>query len=163
MIGASIGLVVMAGVVTTYVLCLKQFNAISNYAEIHRGGRASVDQMSQDFRGVSSISSYASTSLVVIVPTAFSATGIVISNKTVTYAMKSGALWRTDSSTGKTVRLTTNINAVTFSLYDRLGNSTTVAGTAKGVQVDLRLRKMVMNQSQSEDYLSARLAMRNVP
>ena len=163
MMGTAIGAFVIAGVITTYILCLKQFTAISNYAEIHRGGRSSVDQLSQDFRGVSSISSFASTNLVVIIPTAFSATGSVISNKTVTYAVRNGGLWRTDSSTGKTVMLTTNINTVTFSLYNRLGSNTTVVSTAKGVQVDLRLRKTVMSQIQSEDYLSARLDMRNVP
>src|SRR5947208_678789 len=92
MIGSAIGALIMAGVLSTYILCLKQFTAISNYAEIHRGGRSSVDQLSQDFRGVSSISSFASTNLVVIIPTAFSATGSVISNKTVTYAVSNGGL-----------------------------------------------------------------------
>ena len=163
MIGTAIGVVVIAAVLTTYILCLKQFNAISNYAEIHRGGRASVDQISQDIRGVSSISSFSSTDLMVTIPTAFSSAGSVVSNKTVTYTLQNGALWRTDSSTGKTAMLTTNINSVTFSLYDKLGNPTTVLSTAKGVQVDLRLRKTVMSQIQSEDYLSARLTMRNIP
>jgi hypothetical protein len=163
MMGTAIGALVIAGVLTTYILCLKQFNAISNYAEIHRGGRASVDQLSQDFRAISSISSFASTNLVAVIPTAFSATGSVISNKIVTYAMRSGALWRTDSSTGKTVMLATNINTLTFSLYNRFGTNTTVLSSAKGIQVDIRLRKTVMSQIQSEDYLSARLDMRNVP
>ena len=163
MIGSAIVAFIMAAVLTSYILCLKQFGAISNYAEIHRGGRTSVDLLSQDCRGVGTISSYTSTNLVVIIPTAFNATGGVISNKTVTYTMLSGALWRTDSSTGRTIMLTSNINTLTFSLYNKFGSNTTVISTAKGVQVDIRLRKTIMSQIQSEDYLSARLDMRNVP
>jgi hypothetical protein len=48
-------------------------------------------------------------------------------------------------------------------LYDKLGSNTVVLSNAKGVQVDIRLRKYVINQVQSEDYLSARLDMRNTP
>jgi prepilin-type N-terminal cleavage/methylation domain-containing protein len=163
MMGSAIGVIVMAGVFTTYILCLKQFRAISNYAEIHRDGRKSVDQFSQDFRGVRSISSYNASNLVVIIPTAFSTTGSAISNKTVTYAVNKGALWRTDSSTGKTSMLSTNISTLTFSLFDKLGTNTTTLSTAKGVQVDIKLRKTLMSQIQSEDFLSARLDMRNIP
>jgi len=163
MVGMAIGVIVIAGVLTTYLLCFKQFSAISNYAEIHRAGRRSVDLFSQDLRGVSGVSSFTTTNLVVVVPTAFSVSGGVISNKTVTYAWKKGALWRTDSSTGGTTMLATNINSLTFSLYDHLGSNTVVLTRAKGIQVDIKLRKTVMGLIQSEDYLSARLDMRNVP
>jgi len=99
----------------------------------------------------------------VVIPTAFSSTGSVVSNKTVSYTLNNGEMWRTDYGTGESRPLAHNIYQLTFSLYDRLGSSTTVLSTAKGVQIQIRLRKSVMSQIQSEDYLSARLDMRNVP
>jgi prepilin-type N-terminal cleavage/methylation domain-containing protein len=165
MMGTAIGVIVMAAVLTTYVLCLKQFRAISNYMEIHRAGRQSVDVFSQDIRGVSRVSSLNKTSLVVVIPTAFNSSGSVISNKTVTYScnVSNGTLKRTDSSTGLTRVLASNINDLTFSLYDHVGSNTAVLTSAKGIQLDIKLRKTVMSQIQSEDFLSARLDMRNVP
>ena len=68
-----------------------------------------------------------------------------------------------DSKTGQTSLLATNVQQLTFSLYDRLGTNTTVLGNAKGVQVNIHLRKYVLSQIQSEDFLSARLEMRNKP
>ena len=163
--GTAIGAIVITGVLTTYVLCIKQFRAVSNYVEIHRGGRKSVDTFSQDIRGVSSVTTLNKTNLVVVIPTAFNSSGSVISNKTVTYLCNTnnGTLKRTDSGTGTTTVLATNIFDLTFSLYDHLGSNTAVLSSAKGIQVDIKLRKRVMSQIQSEDFLSARLDMRNVP
>jgi Tfp pilus assembly protein PilW len=162
LIGASIGSLIAAGVLTTYIFSIRSFSAISNYVEIHRSGRSAVDYVSRDARGVSSVYSSSSSNLVVKIPTAFDNTGSVISNKTVTYSYSSGILWRTDSSTGKTTGLASNVVQLTFSLYDRLGSNTVVLSNAKGVQLNIKLRKTVTNQIQSEDYLSARLDMRNI-
>jgi Tfp pilus assembly protein PilW len=163
MIATAIGVIVMAGVLTTYVLCLKQFTAISNYAEIHRGGRKSVDIFSRDLRAVRGIQSFGTSNMVVVIPTAFGTSGNVTAYKLVTYTVQNGALWRTDSSSSNKVMLTTNIYSFAFSLYDHLGSNTSVVTSAKGIQVDIKLRKTVMSQIQSEDFLSARLDMRNVP
>jgi len=153
----------MAGVLTTFVLSSKQFRAIANYAEIHYGGRKSVDIFSQDFRAVRGITSFATSNVVVVIPTAFDTSGNITSFKLVTYSVATGALWRADSSTGRKTMLTTNIYSAAFALYDHLGSNTVVLTSAKGIQLDIKLRKAVMSQIESEDYLSARLAMRNVP
>ena len=163
MVAAAIGSLAMAGVVSSYMFAIKGFRAISHYVEIHRDGRRAVDRFSQDMRAVSSVTSFNASNLVVRIPTAYNSSGNVISNKTVTYAMSSGALRRTDSSTGLTKTLATNIYQLTFRLFDKLGTNTTVLSSAKGIQVDIKLRKYVIGSVQSEDYLSARLDMRNIP
>lgn len=163
LIASAIGALILGGITTTYIFSLKSFRAISNYAEIHADGRLAVDYFSRDVRAVNSITSFNASNLVATIPTAFSSSGAVISNKTVTYSMSKGALYRTDSSTGKTSMLATNIYQLTFSLFDKVGNSTTLTGNAKGIQVDIQLRKIVISKIQSEDYLSARLDMRNKP
>lgn len=162
MIGIVISSIILAGVLTTYIICMRGFRAISNYAEIHSGGRIAIDQFARDMRAVNSVTSYAASNLVVTIPTAFSATGTVLTNKTVTYSVNGGTLYRTDSATGNTKLMVRNIYDLRFVLYDKVGSPTTILNNAKGVQVDLKLRKYVQSQIQSEDFLSARLDMRNI-
>jgi prepilin-type N-terminal cleavage/methylation domain-containing protein len=164
MVGLAIATTVLMGVLTTYILTVKGLIAVSNYAEIHRGGRKSADTIAKDMRGVSSISSFPNPSnIVVVIPTSFNSSGGITGSKTITYSMSNGALYRTDSSTGFTDRLATNIYQLTFTLFDRNTNVTAQVSSAKGVQVDIKLRKTVISQIQSEDYLSARWDMRNIP
>ncbi len=164
MIALAIGTVVLAGVLTTYVTAIKGFAASSNYWEIHRGGRKSVDILARDMRSVSSIASYPNSSNIAVnIPTAFDSAGKIASTKIVTYSVTNGVLYRNDSSTGLTDSLATNIVTLTFTLYDRVGKTTTRTNTMKGIQVDIKLRKYVMSQIQSEDFLSARWDMRNMP
>lgn len=164
MFGTAIGAIVMAGAMTTYVISLRGFSAISNYAEIHRGGRTAVNWLAKDLCSVYSISSFSTNGpVVVLIPTAYSSSGSVISNKTVTYSVSATCLKRTDSLTGKTSTLATNINQITFTLYDHVGTNTSVLASAKGIQVDIKLRKTVGSRAQTEDFLSARMNMRNIP
>src|SRR5258706_6318913 len=160
LVSSAVGSLAIAAILTTYVFSVKSFSSIAHYAEIHCAGRHAVDVFARDMRAVNQVNSFSSTSLQVTVPTAFN-NGAVGAIKTVTYVSSGGAFYRTDSSTGKTSMLATNIYQVTFKLYDRLGSNTTVIANSKGVQVDLKMRKYVISQIQSEDYLSARLDMRN--
>jgi prepilin-type N-terminal cleavage/methylation domain-containing protein len=164
MITSAIGSITLAAILTTYVFSLKSFQAISNYSEIHAAGRKAVDHFSRDIRAVNNIASFnAASYLRVTIPTNFAANGAITGVKTITYSYNNGALYRTDSSTGTTSMLATNIYQLSFTLYDKLGNPTSVPANAKGIQVDIRLRKFVISQIQSEDFLSARLDMRNTP
>ncbi len=163
-IGLAIMTVILAGVLTTYITAIKGFAATSNYWEIHRGGRKSVDTIARDMRSVCSVVSYPNSSNITVrIPTAFDSSGNITSTKTVSYLINRGVLYRADSSTGFIDRLATNIVTLTFTLYDRVGNVTTSTNTMKGIQVDIKLRKYVMSTIQSEDYLSARWDMRNMP
>jgi prepilin-type N-terminal cleavage/methylation domain-containing protein len=163
LIASAIGALVLGAILTTYVYCMKGFAAISNYAEIHEAGRITMDWFARDMRGVNAVTFWSSTNLVVTVPTASGSSGNVTSSKTVSYVFKGGALYRADSSTGNTDMMATNIYQLTFALYDHLGSNTVLLTNAKGVQVDIKLRKYVVGKVQSEDYLSGRLDMRNVP
>lgn len=162
LIAAAIGAFILTGVMTTYVMSVKGFTAISNYRQIHGDGRLAVTYFARDMRGVSSIFSFANPSnITVIIPT-FNNFGTVTSTKTVSYTTSGGKFSRYDSSTGKTDKLADNINGLTFTIYDNVGNSNNVATVnAKGIQLDIKLRKTVMSQVQSEDFLSARYDMRN--
>ena len=163
LVASAIGAFILVGVMTTYIISIKSFTAFANYREIHAGGRRAVNYFAKDMRGVSSIKLFPNSSnITVYVPMAFDSSGGVTSNKIVSYSMSRGGLYRSDSSTGNTDLLASNISQLTFTLFDLLGNSNSVTlVNAKGVQLDIKLRKTVMSQVQSEDYLSARYDMRN--
>ncbi len=164
MVACAIGTVVLGGICSTYIIATRGFMAISNYRELHTDGRLAIDVLGRDLRAVSQVTSCNPSNIVVIIPTAFSSSGNVISNKTLTYSLLGGALFRADSETAKTSRLVTNLyNQNLFTLYDKLGSNTTVTSVAKGIQIELKFRKNIVSQIQSEDFLSARLDMRNVP
>ncbi len=163
MVAMAIGSIIMAAVMTTYIISIRGFRAIANYAEIHGDGRLAIDYFARDMRGVSAIVKFGSSYLVVTIPTEFSNTGSAIAQKTVIYSISNGTLYRTDSATGTTSALAHNIYHLQFQMYDKVGNPTTLTSHAKGIQVDIKLRKNVQRQFQTEDFLSARLDMRNVP
>jgi prepilin-type N-terminal cleavage/methylation domain-containing protein len=165
MVATSIGTLILAGVLTTYVMTVKSFQALSNYWEIHSDGRYAVDRFASDMRAVSAINSLNATQLVCVVPTAFTGTGLIVSNKTVSYSLAGGSLYRSETISGTTAtkKLASNIYLMSFQLYDKLGNPTASLSIAKAIQVDIKLRKFTVSQIQSEDYLSARLDMRNKP
>jgi len=164
LVAGSIGTIVMAGVLTTYIHTMRAFHAISNYWEIHTSGRYAIERFAADMRAVYAVTAYSSNSqLRVTIPTSFYTTGAPASLKTVTYTYSSGTLCRTDSTDGLTLVLANNIYALNFRLYDRLGAPTTVLSVAKAAQLDMFLRKQTAGRAQTEDYLSARLDMRNKP
>ena len=163
MVATTIGAFILVGVMTTYIVCLRSFAAISNYDRMHSDGRLAVTYFAKDMRAVSGITSFPNASNITVnIPTAFNTAGSPISNKTVSYTTSGGGLYRLDSSNGNNDLLATNINQLTFTLYNLLGSTNSVAtNAAKGVQLDIHLRTSVGSRIQTEDYLSARYDMRN--
>jgi len=162
--GAAIGSIVMAGVLSTYIMTAREFRAISNYWEIHVDGRYAIDRFAADMRQVSDVTSFATSGpLVVTIPTGFNSSGVVTSSVTVTYTYSAGALKRTISSPSSTSVLAANVYNLRFALYDRVGSNTTIVANSKGISCEIFLRKYTAGQKQTEDYLSARLDMRNKP
>jgi Tfp pilus assembly protein PilW len=164
MIAAAIGAMILIGVATTYIMSLRGFVAMANYNQIHGDGRIAVNYFAKDMRAVTNILSYPNASnITVVVPVGFSTSGAVTNSASIAYSTRAGALYRFDSRTGNTDMLATNINQLAFTLYDLTGKLITngVLSTAKGIQVDIHLRKTIGSQAQTEDYLSARFDMRN--
>lgn len=163
LVGTAVGALILAGVVTTYIISVRGFSAVSNYNQIHGDGRIAVTYFAKDIRAVSSIASFSNPSnITVTIPTAFNASGVATNTATVTYSTSAGALYRYDSRTGKTDMLATNISQLTFTLFDTANSTNGVTlSTAKGIQADIKLRKTIGSRAQTEDYLSARYDMRN--
>jgi type II secretory pathway pseudopilin PulG len=154
---------VLAGILAAYIFSAKAYQAISNYYEIHQAGRNAIDLFAKDMRSASAVNACSASSLTVTVPTTFSGQGTATASKTVSWTYLNGALYRYESDTGGIRMLASNIYSCTFILFDKALRSNVVPSVAKSAQVDVKLRKNVVGQSQSEDYLSARYDLRNKP
>jgi prepilin-type N-terminal cleavage/methylation domain-containing protein len=157
----AIATFVIAGVMTSYIFAVKGFRGLSNYNEIQADGRRAQDWFARDLWAGMAIASCAPNQLVVVLPTTISPAGRVTASNQVTHLVQGGSWYRIDGNTGQSTLLAENVAQLTFNLYDAAGNVTTQANRAVSVQVSARLEKSVLGKSQTEDFLSARLRMRN--
>jgi Tfp pilus assembly protein PilW len=162
-VGSAIGMILLAAILTTFSVTTRNFKAAANYGQIHREGRYAVDTFAREFRAATTITNVTTNSISLIVPTDFNSQGTATTTLNVRYYQNGAKFHRQVTSTGATATLCSNVTTVTFSLYDRLGQYTSDRSKAKGCQVDIKLRKTVAGTAQTEDFLSARLTLRNKP
>jgi Tfp pilus assembly protein PilW len=163
LIGSTIGIVLIAAILTTFSIVTRNFKASANYGLIHREGRYAVDIFSKEFRAATNITNASTNSITIAVPTDFSATGDPVGTMNIRYYQNGTNLVRHVLTTGASTTLVRNASTVSFKLFDRLGQSTSLTASAKGCQVEIKLRKTVAGTAQTEDFLSARLTLRNKP
>ena len=160
----SISGFILGGIISTYIFCVKGFRALSNYTEIHGDGRHAIDIFVRDARMACGVQSWSTTNVVLYLPTTFDGTtGKIQSTNIVVHSFQKPYWIRTDAAVGQPVKLTGNVTGLTFSAYDQVFNTTTLASQTRGVQVDVTLRKQVLSQTQTEEMLSARVGLRNSP
>jgi prepilin-type N-terminal cleavage/methylation domain-containing protein len=162
-VATSLSVVVMGAVIGTMMAGNRSFRAISNYGEIHADGRKAVDRFSKDFRKANNVTNLATTSVTLSVPTGFNTQGSITGTQSVRYYQTGTDFVRHNLTTGEVATLASNVTTASFNMYNRVGNRTTLTSFSKGVQLEIKLRKIVAATQQTEDYLSARLVMRNKP
>ena len=101
--------------------------------------------------------------LTVVLPTGFDDSGSITGTREVKYLLSGTSLVRQDLTANQTQTLASNVSTLSFTMYNRLGQTTTQTATCKGCQVDIRLLKTLIGTQQTEDFLSARLMLRNKP
>ena len=162
LIAVAIMFVLLTGIMTTYVFSIWSFQSIANYVQLHQDGRAAVDKFLKDMRGVSSVVAFATNGpFVVTVATNF--TGGAPLTTTVTYTFSSSGHTFSRSENGNAAVLAANVNNAVFTMFDKLSSNSVLTSTAKAIQLDLTMSNRVVNTRQTEDYLSARTVMRNIP
>lgn len=163
LIGSAIGIILIAAILTTFSVVTRNFKASANYGIIHREGRYAVDLFAKDFRAATNITNASTNSITLSVPTDFNAVGDPIGVLSIRYYQNGSNLVRHVLTTGASTTLVQNATTVSFKMFNRLGQTTTLTSTAKGCQVEIKLRKTVAGTAQTEDFLSARLTLRNKP
>ena len=162
LVAVAILLILTTGIMSTYVFSIWGFQGITNYVQLHMDGRTAVNQFLKDMRSAYGVVSFAANGpLVVTVETNY-VNGAPLTT-TVTYTFSSGAHTFTRSDPTSTSQLATNVNVAKFTMYDKLGTNTVSTNTAKAIQLDLIVSNRVVNVRETEDYLSARTVMRNIP
>ena len=155
---------IVAAILSTFSAVTRNFKAASNYGMIHREGRKVVDLFAKDFRAASDVTNWSTNSITLVVPISFNSSGAITNSKTYTYELVGRHVNRCDADLWpKKTRIADDVDTLTFTLYDRVGQSTSLTTICKGCQLDIKLRDSVMSMQETEDYLSGRLVMRNKP
>jgi Tfp pilus assembly protein PilW len=184
MIGASIGSIVLIGVMATYMMLLRSGVSASAYAEMESQARRTFEQLGIDARMASDLSSSGTTSITLTVPNNYSST----SNK-VTYGYDSTnqlfylvpgdgitagqtyvAPGTGTAPTGQQVLmgkignslLNLKVTRVTFNRYDSSSASTSLDSAAKHIQVSINVQRAAARVvTIDETILSSAFTMRN--
>jgi prepilin-type N-terminal cleavage/methylation domain-containing protein len=163
MVASALSLIVLLAVLTTFTVTTSNFKRASNYGQIHREGRWAVDNLAKDFRMASDITNVGSSTVTVVIPTGFDAQGNLSGTNSIKYSLFGTSFVRQNLTANQSQTLAFNVSTVSFMMYNRLGQYTTLTAACKGCQVDLKLKKILVGTTQTEDFLSARLMLRNKP
>jgi Tfp pilus assembly protein PilW len=157
MVGMTIGSFVLGGITSTYTFLLKTTSGIGNYVDMNNYSRLGLETFARDARMASDI--------IVMSTDHFSFHADTESgNRHITYHhhANNGTLTRRvgPQSNPKQVVMR-DIETFSFKYYNLVGNLTTNVTEAKKVQISLKMKRMVIAKSTSEEVISARFTMRN--
>ncbi len=175
MIGASLGSVVLLGVLSTYLMLLRSGVSASNYAVMESQARRAFEQLGIDARMANALTSNGTTAVTLTVPNNYASTA----NK-VTYGYDStnnlfylvpgngttaGQTYVAPGSgtapTGQQI-LIRYVTSVTFYRYDLASVATASDTVAKHLQVSINVRRTAARVvAVDETILSAAFTMRN--
>jgi len=163
MVALALGTIIMVGLLSTYILSVKGFKAMADYAVIHEEGRHALNLFARDIRLATGITSSTTTNVVLNLPTAFNSSGKVTGSNSITHTFQSSWWTRTDGNAGTTKILSRDVTNLTFSMYDSLGSNTATAASAYEIQARLQLVQSFGSKTQSETQVSSRMKLRNKP
>lgn len=166
MIGAAIGVFVIAGLLTSYLLIIRSGYAISSYSEMDQQSRKAVEQFGIDARMASALvsktdSSGAVTSVTFTVPDNYTST----SNE-VTYAYDAADQWfylvpgDGSSLSGQQI-LARDVTSLSLNRLDSSGNATSSDSTAKVVQCVMTLTRSLVTTVPVTQTATGTFVMRN--
>ena len=155
MISASIGAVVLLGMLTSFLFLARSGANIQNYSAMESQSRSALEQFAQDTRQASSITWNSSTDITLIVDSA-----------RINYAYASGNFTRTTTTSTKTIL--TGITSFSYSAYDingsviDLSSLATAGKSTKQLQISLQAtRNSSTVVGATNTVLSARFILRN--
>ena len=141
MIGASLSVIVLAGVLSAFVMLGRSGMNAANYSVSESEIRRGIEDFAQDVRMASGITWNSTDSITLTVPNNYTST----SNK-VTYSYDSGTGWfyrvpgDSTATTPKTVYVR-NISSFTFYRYNRLDTAAANDAETKRIQLSMNVRR----------------------
>ena len=162
MIGATLGTMVLAGVITTFLMLGRSGANIGNYSMMETESRRALEEISQDLRMAKEVIWNTPQSITLVVPGNYTSTA-----NRVTYAFDSGTrdFYRmpgTVSDTNAKLVLVRSVSSCVFARFDRANLATSSPPSTKRIQLTLILsRKSQTVASASNNVLSASFVLRN--
>ena len=161
-IGATVGTLVLVGVLSAYLMLGRSGANIGNYCTMETESRRALEELSQDLRMTKDVTWNSDQSVTLEVPDNYTATG----NK-VTYAWDSATstFYRMPgvaSDTNPRQTLVRSVASCTFARFDRANEATSSPGATKRVHLTLVVRKKTQTvAAASNTILSASYVLRN--
>lgn len=170
MIGAALGSVVLAGVMSTFLMLSRSGIAAVNYTTMDAQSRRALEEFAQDIRMASNVTWNSTASITLTVPENYVTADPATTNR-VTYA------WDNDSasgsyrcfyrlpggSTSKTIYIR-NVTTFLFARFDRLNGPTASNASTKRIQISMTVTTTARTVVATTDQLvSASYILRNKP
>lgn len=170
MIGAALGSVVLAGVMSTFLMLSRSGIAAVNYTTMDAQSRRALEEFAQDIRMASNVTWNSTASITLTVPENYVTADPATTNR-VTYA------WDNDSASGsyrcfyrlpggsasKTIYIR-NVTTFLFARFDRLNGPTASNASTKRIQISMTVTTTARTVVATTDQLvSASYILRNKP
>lgn len=165
LIGVTLGTMVLAGVLSTFLMLGRSGANIANYSMMETQSRRALEELSQDIRMAKDVKWNSAQSISVLVPDTYTSVSGPVTYVWFTYALEANELYRKPglvaSATLKTP-LVRRVASCEFKRFDRLNNATTNPLSIKRLQLTLVVRRKSQTvSSASNTILSASYILRN--
>lgn len=169
MIGATLGSIVLAGVMSTFLMLARSGVSAVNYTTMDTQSRRALEEFAQDVRMASNVTWNSSSSITLTVPENYTST----SNQ-VTYTWDStvgSASYRcfyrvpgTSAATSPKTIYIRNVTTFSFARFNRLNGTTTSNASTKRIQISMTVTTTAQTVVAATDQLvSASYILRNKP
>lgn len=168
MIGSTIGSMVLAGVLTTFLMLGRSGANAAAYSVMEAQSRRALEELSQDLRMASDVTWNSTSSITLLVPDNYTSADATQNNR-VTYAWDSTTKYfyrrpGTSTSTSEATNLIKNVSSFSYSRFDRVDNVSTSNVTTKRIQLSMVVRTAnVTVVGATNNILSASFILRNKP
>jgi prepilin-type N-terminal cleavage/methylation domain-containing protein len=163
MIGASLGSMILAGVLSTFLMLGRNGANIANYSIMETQSRRALEEFSQDVRMADNVTWNSSSSITLSVPNNYTSTS---NNVTYFYDSSTQAFYRRPGTTstidGTQTKFISNVVSFSYSRYDRINNPATLDTTTKRIQLSMTARTTTKTTATASNIiLSASYILRN--
>jgi Tfp pilus assembly protein PilW len=164
LIGATLGTMVLAGVLSTFLMLGRSGANIANYSMMETQSRRTLEELSQDIRMGESVTWTSAQSITIKVPQEYSSLTAPITYDNVTYSYNSTTKTFNRVVGANTMILVRNVSSCTFERFDRVNIATTSPTATKRIKLTLVARsKNQTVAAATNTILSASYILRNKP
>jgi prepilin-type N-terminal cleavage/methylation domain-containing protein len=169
MIGATLGSIVLAGVMSTFLMLSRSGMNAANYTTMDTQCRRALEEFAQDVRMASNVAWNSSSSVTLTVPENYTTTSNLVTytwdntSSSPTYRCFYRVPGDASATSPKTI-FVRNVTTFTFYRYDRLNAATTSDASTKRLQISMKVSTTSNTAvTVTDQMVSASFILRNKP